>query len=421
MANDPTPEAEDPNAKKKYWLIFWAIIGSLTLIFTVVWFVWLRFIAYTDDAYVEGNQIYITPMQDGVVIRIHTDDTYLVKQGQVIAELDPTYEKIALNSAQDHLAKTVREVCQIFHRTFALQAEIETKLAELILAKQDWEHRIHVIDQGGVSLENLQHAEAELRAKFFNFKATERKYLESKAMIEETSIRSNPLVQEAEDRLRDCVVRLYRTKIYAPNTGLIAQRTIQVGMYAKAGEPMMSVIPLDQIWINANYKETQMKHMRIGQSAKVTADFYGREVVFDGVIVGMPGGAGNAFSLLPPQNLSGNWIKIVQRLPVRIGLKEEQLMRHPLRIGLTCHATTDMRYESGLRVPDNYSGPLYTTEILVEEEGGADELSDEIITKNIDPSLKMFEYETYNAGYSAISDEMDQLFSDSVEVDGEDY
>lgn len=416
MDADPTP-----SYRKKYWIIFWSIIALLCIAFVIVWFAWLRFIAYTDDAYVEGNQIYITPLQDGVITRIHTDDTYLVDQGQVIAELDPTYEKIALNNAQENLAKVVREVCQIFHRTFALQAEIEVRLAELIVAKQDWEHRIHVIDDGGVSLENLQHAEAALRAAFFSFKATEREYLKEKAMIEETTIRSNPLVQQAKNKLKDAVVRLYRTKIYAPNRGLIAQRTAQVGMFFKAGDPLMSVIPLDQIWINANYKETQMKHMRIGQSAKVTADFYGREVVFDGVIVGMPGGAGNAFSLLPPQNLSGNWIKIVQRLPVRIGLREDQLERHPLRIGLTCKATTDMRYESGQRVPTSTVGPQYVTEILVEEEAGAVEMSDEIISANIDPSLKMFECEIFNAGYAPFSDEMDQLFNDDVEVDHEDF
>lgn len=393
------------------WGYFGGTVIFIAIVFGLFWLFYLRTIAYTDDAYVEGNQIYITPLENGIVTKILTDDTFLVEEGQVIAELDDTDARIALSAAQDNLAKVVRELCQVFHRTFSLQSEIEVRLADLIVSKQDWDHRIDVIDNGGVSLENLQHAEARLKAAFYNLKSTESLYLRERALIESTSIRSNPLVRRAEDTLRDAVVRLYRCKVYAPNKGLIAQRKAQVGMYMKAGDPMMSVIPLDQIWVNANYKETQMKKMRIGQKVKITADLYGRFVVYHGTIVGLPGGAGNAFSLLPPQNLSGNWIKIVQRLPVRVALDPKELEKHPLRIGLTMKATTKLNTRKGSYIPHTNWGPRYVTEILAKEEEGAICLANEIISANIDKTLLCYENEPFTTQYTPFTETLKQLFS----------
>ncbi len=400
---------------KKRQLQYGIAVSVVTLIFGLFWLVYLRNIAYTNDAYVQGNQIYITPLQDGTVVKIHTDDTFLVKEGQVIAELDDTYAKIALEAAQENLANVVREVCQIYHNTFSLQSEIEVNIAQLIVSKQDWDHRIDVIDNGGVSLENLQHSEAALKTAFFQLKATESSFLKEKALIQATSIRSNPMVKKAVDDLRDAVVALYRCKIYAPNTGLIAQRSAQVGMFIKEGIPMMSVIPLDQIWVNANYKETQMSKMRIGQSVRISADMYGFGTVYHGTIVGLPGGAGNIFSLLPPQNLSGNWIKIVQRLPVRVALDQKELERRPLRIGMTMKAIANLRDQKGDFVPTNFNGPLYTTKILVDEEEGAVKMSDAIIANNIDPSLKYFETEPFFVNYAQFHYNLDQLFDAKIQ------
>jgi len=387
------------------WYFGGSVLGILFIGF-FVWLFWFRWIAYTDDAYVQGNQIWITPLHDGIVTRIHTDDTFLVREGEIIAELDPTDALIAVRSAEDNLGKVIREVCQIFHRTFALQSEIEVRFADLILAKQDWDHRIDVIEEGGVSLENLQHAEAQLKSSFFSLKATESLFLRERALIEAASIRSNPLVQKAKDDLEDAVVRLYRCTVYAPNTGLIAQRRAQVGMYMKAGDPMMSVIPLDQIWVNANYKETQMKKMRIGQTVNLHADLYGLGITFHGTIVGLPGGAGNAFSILPPQNLSGNWIKIVQRLPVRVALIPEELEKHPLRIGLTMRATTHLRGGELTPSPD---GPLYLTKILVPEESGVKERFETILKSNLDPLLQEFENEPVHIEYTPISQYLEDI------------
>ncbi len=388
MSTSPPPSATSPEKRKKIAWIFWLIIGVLAIIGFFLWLFLLRFFAYTDDCYVEGNQVYLTPLHPGFVTAIHTDDTFLAKKGQLLVELDETDAIIALNQAKEELAGVVREVCQLFHQVFAYEAEISVREAEFIVAGQDYEHRVHVLDAGGVSLEDYEHAVAALRASFFTLQMTRILYDKALAMVQGTSIKTHPRVLAAADKVRDTWVRLYRCKIYAPVEGLVAQRTIQVGMWANAGEPLLSVIPLDQIWVNANYRETQLRHMRIGQKARITSDLYGGDVVFHGVIVGLPGGAGNAFSLLPPQNLSGNWIKIVQRLPVRVALDPEELKRHPLRIGLSMESIVDMRSQEGLLVPTSTAGsPNYETSIFTIEERGDEKYIDEIIEANLDPTL----------------------------------
>ena len=377
--------------RKNISFLYWGICAFLLIVLFFYWlFVW-RFEAYTDDAYVEGNQIYITPLRPGFIQAIHTDDTFLAEEGQLLIELDRTDSEIALQSASENLAQTVREVCQMFHQVFALQSDIEIKKAELLKAAQDYEHRINVLNAGGVSLEDFEHAVAALSANFYGLKMTETLFEKALAAVQGTSIPNHPLVVSAADKLRDAWVQLYRCQIYSPAEGLTAQRTIQVGMWVKAGQPLLSVIPLNQIWVNANFKETQLKHMRIGQPVKIRADLYGSDVIFHGRIVGLPGGAGNAFSLLPPQNLSGNWIKIVQRLPVRVAIDPQEIKEHPLRIGLSMEATVDLHDQKGDFVPTSTAGsPTYQTPIFQREEIGDQEEIDLIILENLDPSLEFY-------------------------------
>lgn len=370
-----------------YLLITLAVATALFAYWLIAW----RYKEYTDDAYVEGNQVYITPLHPGFVKAIHTDDTFLVKEGELLVELDETDAKIALDSAREALANTVRSVCQMVHSVFAFRSEIEMKKAEFIRSAQDYEHRENVIGAGGVSMEDFEHAIASLRSNYFSLQMTEILYDRALALVQNTSIQSHPQVLAAADKVRDAWVRLYRCKIYSPVEGLAAQRTIQVGMWIEAGAPLLSVIPLDQIWVNANYKETQLKRVRIGQRADVTVDLYGDDVVFHGTVVGLPGAAGNAFSILPPQNLTGNWIKIVQRLPVRIAFPIEELKAHPLRIGLSSEVRTYTKDTKGLMVPDSTKGsPLYKTPIFAKEEIGDEEFITKIIQENLDPQLSAF-------------------------------
>lgn len=393
MSDDPVQNGRVALKKKRGKLasFFWGFILMLAILGIVYWLFIGRFIEYTDDAYVQGNQIRITSLKPGFITAIHTDDTYLVKKGQLLIELDTTDAIIALEFSKKELAKVVREVCQAFHEVFALRSEIEVKKAELIRTAQDYHHRAGVIAAEGVSLEDFQHAIAALRASYFSLKATESFYRQSLAFVQGTAIKSHPLVQSAADLLRDKWVQLYRCKIYSPVDGLAAQRTIQVGMWVKAGWPLLSVIPLDQMWVNANYKETQLGQMKIGQKVSMTSDFYGLDVVFHGHVVGLPGAAGNAFSLLPPENLSGNWIKIVQRLPVRVDLDPDELKTHPLRIGLSMEATVDLLDQNGPVVPNSSEGsPTYYTPIFEREEQGDRELIDAIINENLDPQLEQY-------------------------------
>lgn len=374
---------------KRRKVLFAYLIGCFVIALAafIFWLFW-RYREYTNDAYVEGNQVYITPLHSGFLKAIHTDDTFLVEQGQLLIELDETDARIALNQASEQLANSVRQVCQMMHTVFAYRAEIEMKKADFIRSAQDYEHRQNVIEAGGVSLEDFEHAIASLRSNFFSLQMTEILYDKALAIVQNTSIANHPMVLSAADKVRDAWVKLYRCKIYSPVEGLAAQRTIQVGMWVESGTPLLSVIPLDQIWVNANYKETQMKRMRIGQKVDITSDLYGDDVVFQGTIVGLPGAAGNAFSLLPPQNLSGNWIKIVQRLPVRVALLQEELKKHPLRIGLSMEATTHTDDIDGKLVPLTTAGsPTYETPIFKEEEKGDELLIEEIILDNLDPLL----------------------------------
>lgn len=402
--------SQSPTKSRRPLLIFTGIVSFLGLTALLSWAVYFRNIAYTDDAYVHGNLVVLTPLHEGFVTDIYTDDTFLAEKGELLVQLDETDARIRLRDAEEVLGKTIREVCQIFHRTFAYQSEINVRMAELIVAKQDWDHRIDVINAGGVSLENLQHAEAALKANFFLLKETESLYLKERAMILGTSISSNPLVMAAVEKYMDAWVRLYRCKVYSPVRGIVAERTIQVGMWVPAGTPMLSVIPLDQIWVNANYKETQMSRMKIGQEVLITADMYGLGVVYHGKIVGLPGGAGNAFSLLPPQNLSGNWIKIVQRLPVRVEFDLEELQAHPLRVGQTMRALTKLNSPNSGYVPKTTKGsPHYTTPIFEKEENGAREMVAKIIDVNMDPALKHYLNNPLEIADNETSIELDSL------------
>jgi len=367
-------------------ILYWSA-SVVSFLAIGIWFFVFKDHVYTDDAYVHGNLVMITPLQPGFVQAVLTDDTFLVHKGQLLVELDSTDAAIALESAKELLGLKVREISGTFHAWFALQAEIQAKKADFLQAAQDYTHRLSVLAIGGVSVEEFEHAEAALKRTFFLLRQTERTYKRLSAFLQGTSISTHPEVIQAKDKARQAFVNLYRTRIYSPVDGLVAQRNIQVGSWIPAGTPMLAVIPLDQIWVNANFKETQMKHMRIGQHVVMTSDLYGKDVVFHGTIVGLPGGSGNVFSLLPPQNLSGNWIKIVQRLPVRVAIDQNALKEHPLRLGLSMEAFVDLR-TAGVLVPSSSEGaPKYTTDIYEQEEYGDMIWIEEIMKIHSDPTL----------------------------------
>ena len=291
----------------------------------------------------------------------------------------------------------VREVCQLFHQVFVYQAELKVRKAELIRSIQDYQHRHGVLDIEGVSLEDFEHAVAAYRSSYHTLEMTYKLYSKAFSLVQGTTIRNHPLVQSTAADYANSWVQEYRSNIYAPVDGIVAQRKIQVGMWVPSGDPLMSVIPLDQIWVNANFEETQLRHMRMGQKVTLRSDLYGNDIIYYGIVVGLPGAAGNAFSLLPPQNLSGNWIKIVQRLPVRVELDQKELKLHPLRIGLSMEATVDLQDQSGLLLPNTNYGPTYQTSIFEEEEKGLQKAIEQIIYENLDPALASYLDEPLNS------------------------
>ncbi len=367
---------------------FWSAMVVFAIIGLSIWIISSQHYKRTNDAYVEGNPLVITPLVDGFITSIQTDDTYLVDNNQLLVTLDELDYKIALNEARENLASAVREVCQIYHQTFAYQSEINTRLAELIKAEEFYNHRLDVLHTGAISLEDLQTAEQNFGTSSSNYEQSKRLYLKESSLIQGKSIRNNPIILAAADQLTQAWVNLKRCKIYAPQKGLIAQRSAQVGKWVSTQDSLMTVIPLEQIWVNANFKETKMKKIKIGQNVRVYADMYGKSVLYRGTIAGLPGGAGNAFSILPPQNLSGNWIKIVQRLPVRVEINSDDLLSHPLRLGMTMHAIVDLKSSNKGYIPrTNTNGPVYETDIYKKEAKGSRKIADRIFDKNFDSTL----------------------------------
>lgn len=388
MSSETTPEPSPTKKRNRNIAIYLIVALVLLLLFLLYWIFVLRHYEYTNDAYVQGNMVNITPLRPGFITSIHSDDTFLVKKGQLLVDLDTTDSLINLERTQANLASAVREVCQNFHQVFVYKAEIAISLADFIRSKQDFQHRQDVISRGGVSIEDMEHATAALDASFSAFQRMQSLYEQALSAVQGSSIKNHPKVVAAANWVRESFVQLKRCKIYSPVEGLVAQRKAQVGMWIVPDKPIMSVIPLDQIWVNANYKETQMKHMRIGQKVDLTSDLYGGDVHYKGIVVGLPGAAGDAFSLLPPQNLSGNWIKIVQRVPVRVAIDPKDLKKNPLRIGLSMEASVSLGDTHGNLVPDTYKGPTYETQIYEDELVGAEALITHIIDSNLDPTLK---------------------------------
>jgi membrane fusion protein (multidrug efflux system) len=345
-------------SKRRARLIAFSLLVVVALAaYAAYWLFHGRFYESTDDAYVAADLVQITSEIPGTVRAVHVDDTQHVERGQLLVEIDPSDAQVAMAQAEAELARTVRQVRGLFPQAEGLRAELRQREVMLKAARADLARRQQVASDGGVSAEDLQHAQdlvAQLEAELNVTRQTLRTTL---AQIEGTDIATHPQVLAAAARVRDAELALERTKIYAPVSGVVARRSVQIGARIAAGAPLMAVVPLDSAWVDANFKEVQLSNVRIGQPVELHSDFYGDDVVYHGRVAGLGAGSGSAFALLPPQNASGNWIKIVQRVPVRIALDPEELAAHPLRVGLSMHARIDLH---------DTSGPLLATQIRME-------------------------------------------------------
>jgi membrane fusion protein (multidrug efflux system) len=311
------------------------------------WFVYARHFESTDDSYVNGDVVQITSEVPGTVIGLHVDDTQFVARGQALLELDPADAEVAVRDAEANLGRAVRAVRTLFAQADELRAEMVDRQVALHRAEQDYQRRTGLLSDGAVSSEELKHTEDDITEIRATLTAAREHLNATLAQIDGTTVATNPQVLAAAATVRAAWLALRRTRITAPVSGVVARRTVEVGQRVAAGTPLMGVVPLDAVWVDVNFKEVQLRDMRVGQPVKLRADIYGRKAVYHGKLVGLSAGSGTAFALLPSQNASGNWIKIVQRLPVRVELDPAELRAHPLRIGLSVTATVDVRDTAG--------------------------------------------------------------------------
>ncbi|AUW14028.1 multidrug efflux MFS transporter periplasmic adaptor subunit EmrA [Klebsiella michiganensis] len=314
----------------------------LTLLFIIVavaygiyWFLVLRHFEETDDAYVAGNQVQIMAQVSGSVTKVWADNTDYVQKGDPLVTLDQTDAQQAFEKAQTQLAASVRQTRQQMINSKQLQASIDVKKTALSQAQTDLNRRIPLGAANLIGREELQHARDTVASAQAELDVAIQQYNANQAIVLGTKLEQQPAVLQAATEVRNAWLALQRTKIVSPISGYVSRRSVQPGAQISSTTPLMAVVPATNLWIDANFKETQLAHMRIGQPATVISDIYGDDVKYTGKVVGLDMGTGSAFSLLPAQNATGNWIKVVQRLPVRIELNEKQLAEHPLRIGLS--------------------------------------------------------------------------------------
>jgi membrane fusion protein (multidrug efflux system) len=301
----------------------------------------------TDDAYVAGNTVAITAQDPGTVVGIYGDDTQMVRAGQPLVDLDPATADVELAAAEAQLARAVRAVRGSFLQVDGASAAVNSARAELDKARADLARRRQAAAAGAVSGEEVAHAADAMKTAAAALALAQSQYSQARAQVHGTGVDNNPAVLAAIADYRRAAIRRSHMHIAAPIDGVVAQRRVQIGQQIAAGSPLMAVVPLREVWVDANFRETQLKDLRIGQPVIVKTDIYGGDVKFHGRVAGLSAGSGNAFALLPPQNASGNWIKIVQRLPVRIQLDPKELDKHPLRIGLSVQAEVETSDRSG--------------------------------------------------------------------------
>ncbi len=383
-ADTPTPSEQGSPSKRKAWLLGLLLLLIVAGACTYAWYTLVgRWQVSTDDAYVNGNVVEITPLVAGTVTSIGADDGDLVHAGQVLLKFDPADSEVALQSAEAKLARTVRQVRGLYSNVDSLKAQLQTRQAELQKAQQNYNRRKVLADSGAIAAEEISHARDDLTVAQAAVNSARQELNTSTALVDDTEVTSHPEVMAAAADLRQAYLDHARTTLVAPVTGYVAKRTVQLGQRLQPGTATMAVIPLDQVWIDANFKETQLRDMRIGQPVEITADLYGSEVKYSGTVDSLGAGTGSAFALLPAQNATGNWIKIVQRVPVRIHINPEQLKDHPLRIGLSTITEVDLHDQSGptlAQQPPQQAS--FTTQVYDHQLAEADELIARLIHMN---------------------------------------
>ncbi|MFJ1258704.1 HlyD family efflux transporter periplasmic adaptor subunit [Cupriavidus sp. CuC1] len=362
-ADQATVEAQSPNQNtRKRLLALLALTSALAAAgYGAYYYTVARFHEETDDAYVNGNLVQLTPQVTGTVVAVNADDTQIVKAGEPVVSLDAADARVALASAEAALGQTVRQVSALYVNNNVLDATMQQRQADLARARDDLRRRTEVGEAGAVAAEDVAHARDAVKTAEAALESARQQLASNHALTDQASVADHPSVLASAAKVRDAYLANARNTLPAPVTGYVARRSVQVGQRVAPGTPLMAIVPLDGVWVDANFKEVQLKHIRVGQPVELHADLYGGGVTYHGKVVGFSAGTGSAFSALPAQNATGNWIKVVQRLPVRILLDPEELRAHPLQIGLSMQVDVETHTAAGSQLATSGATPYRTT------------------------------------------------------------
>ncbi|WP_322078702.1 HlyD family secretion protein [Burkholderia cepacia] len=359
--NDPALDARRATRRKRF-IVFFAVVLVAALAWIAYWLLSDRYYEDTDDAYVAGSIVQVAAQIPGSVTDVVVADTQAVRAGQTLVKLDDTEASVAFAQAKAQLAQAVGQVANAkISNTMYVEA-VNARRADLSLAQRAFAARSGASVEI-VAPEELARARAAVAGAQANLAAAQAQLDAARALGTRLPVDENPAVVQAAAQFKLAYRNLKRTTIVAPVDGTIGQRSVQVGQQVGPGVPLMSIVQLNQLWIEANFKEGQIRHMRIGQPVEVVSDLYGSRVTYRGRVQGFSAGTGSAFSMLPSQNAAGNWIKVVQRVPVVIALEPRDLAAHPLRVGLSMRATVDTHDRNGHALDSEPPTPAVSTRV----------------------------------------------------------
>ena len=382
--NDSGMAAKDPAKRRRALVIVAGVFVLAAIIWVLLWVFVFSTREKTDNAYVGGNQVAISAQVPGTVVAILADDTQRVEAGQVLVKLDNTDADVRLQQASSALAQAVRQVRQQTDSASSADAQVAKAKVDLKKAQADLARRQPLIAEQAEAPEVVQHLRDGVDQAQAALDAAQAQAQAAHAAIEGTVVTNNPAVEQARANFRAAWIAAQRNSIYAPVTGYVAQRSVQLGNSVQPGQQLMTVVPLHDLWVDANFKENQLRHIRVGQPAKIESDVYGGSVEFHGKVIGLGAGTGSVFSLLPAQNATGNWIKVIQRVPVRIALDDKELDQHPLRVGLSTEVTVDITNDKGAMMAPRGSGqPIAQTDVYEQMASKADAEAEKIIKANV--------------------------------------
>jgi membrane fusion protein (multidrug efflux system) len=371
--------------RKRNLIAAGGIFAAVAVAYGIYWGTVLRFEESTDDAYVSGHMIQLTPEVGGTVVKISSEDTDMVKAGQTVVQFDLNDAQINFDKARQNFIQAVRETRQLMTNAKQMAAQIDQRKTDLAKAQDDLKRREMLAGTEAISPEELAHARDAVASAQAALEATTQQHKATTDLLGTDILAQQPKVQAAATSLREAWLALERTRVKAPAAGYIARRNIQLGQRVSAGTPLMAIVPLENVWVDANFKEVQLDKIRIGQPVELTADLYGSSVTYHGKVAGLSAGTGSAFSLLPAQNATGNWIKVVQRVPVRIALDPKELRQHPLRVGLSMDVEVATSDQSGPMLADapNTASPQETS-VLTPDLKQVDALIKQLLAANAD-------------------------------------